>query len=89
MALNANSPLSQCSKDVNQVHGSTVAGIKYQSVQAGTGLLFFPFFTSFNRGFMWKHNYIPIHITELSQSINTTYRTVQLLFASTKTEQLP
>lgn len=39
MALNDKSPWLQCSRDMNQLHGSTAAGIKHQWIQAGTGLL--------------------------------------------------
>lgn len=70
VALNGNSPLLQCGREVNQVDGSTAAGIKYQSGQAGTGLLLsLHFFTCFNRLFTW---------IELPHYINTTYSTVQL-----------
>ena len=39
MALNDNSPWLQWSRDMNQLHGSTAAGIRYRWIQSGTGLL--------------------------------------------------
>lgn len=55
MALNNNSPLLQSSGDMNQFHGSTAAGIKYQ---AGTGL-------SLLKHISFRRNWTKIHINEL------------------------